>query len=178
MDAFAVAFAMGIRSSSLGLQQIIKLAWFFGFFQAIMPIAGWYAALSIRSYVELFDHWIAFALLVAIGGKMIIESFELKKSEEEEDTKGDPTRAALLIVLSIATSIDALAVGFSLALLRISVWFPSFIIGIVAFLFTGFGVYLGKWLFRFPFFSRYAEILGGLILFTIGVRILIDHGVF
>ena len=174
MDAFAVAFAMGVRSKSFGLRQTLRLAWYFGLFQAVMPVFGWFSALSIRSYIENLDHWIAFGLLAFIGGKMIVEAFQLR----ENDSQKDPTKGMLIIILSIATSIDALAIGFSLALLHLEVWFPAFVIGVVAFAFTGAGVFLGKRLVQYEFFSSYAEVLGGVILLLIGTKILYEHGVF
>ena len=141
MDAFAVSVASGITLKNITFRQTFRLSWHFGVFQALMPIIGWSAGISIRSYIEHFDHWIAFGLLLFVGGNMIREAFH---NEEDKKQKKDPTKGTTLVILSVATSIDALAVGLSLSMVNISIWFPAFIIGIVATTFTGIGLHLGK----------------------------------
>jgi len=170
MDAFAVAIGVGLTLGTVSLRQTFRLSYHFGLFQALMPIAGWLAGRSIVAWIAPFDHWVAFALLAAIGGKMIYEALG---ERDEEAQRKDPTKGASLVVLSVATSIDALAVGLSLALLGTAIWYPALVIGIVALVFTAVGLHLGR---RFgALLGRRMEIVGGLILVAIGLRILIDH---
>jgi putative Mn2+ efflux pump MntP len=136
-----------------------------------MPIIGWLAGLTVVEIIASFDHWIAFALLALVGGKMIWEGFG-KESDEE---KGDQTRGWPLLLLSIATSIDALAVGFSFSILKNPILFPAVIIGIVCFIMTIIGMIFGKALAKI--FGKKVEIFGGLVLIAIGVKILVDHGI-
>lgn len=171
MDAFTVAMAVGLHLSAKGNihpRQYFRLGFHFGLFQFLMPILGWLAGSTISSYIEAFDHWIAMILLSYIGIKLIREG-----GKSEEYSIADPTKGASLIVLSIATSIDALAMGLSLALLGTAIIYPSIIIGIVALLFTLAGLSLGhkigiKW-------RQNIAWLGGLILIGIGLKILIEH---
>lgn len=172
MDAFAVAIAAGVTLKHISFRQNFRLAWHFGLFQALMPIIGWSAGMSIRSAIEAFDHWIAFGLLVFVAQGMLREAF--KKESGETDRK-DPTRGVTMVMLSVATSIDALAVGLSLAIIDVSIWTPALIIGIVAGGFTTLGLHLGKALGSTPRLSRYAEILGGIVLLLIGLNILREH---
>jgi len=171
MDAFAVAIATGVALKSVSSRQTFRLAWHFGLFQALMPILGWLMGSTVSSYIEAYDHWIAFCLLGYIGYKMIKEAFD-----EESESQGDPTKGMSLVVLSVATSIDALAVGLSLSMLGISVWWPSLIIGIVALVFTIFGLHIGKTAAKAKSLSKYAELLGGSVLICIGLKILWEHG--
>ena len=169
MDAFAVSITVGVVLPRLSFRPIFRLSWHFGLFQLLMPIAGWTAGMSVRNLIAQFDNWIAFGLLAIIGAKMIYESIK----NESPANRRDPTRGLSLIVLSIATSIDALAVGFSMALLGVSVWLPCLIIGLVAGLLTIIGLHLGRQLGKR--FGRIMEIIGGLILIAIGIKILIQH---
>jgi len=170
MDAFAVSIAVGLTLKQVSLRQTFRLSYHFGLFQALMPIAGWLAGRSVARWIGPVDHWIAFGLLAAIGGKMI---YEAVASDEEECAPKDPTKGASLVVLSVATSIDAFAVGLSLALLGIDIWYPALIIGLVTLALTATGLHLGK---RFgALLGRRMEIAGGVILIAIGVRILIEH---
>jgi putative Mn2+ efflux pump MntP len=170
MDAFAVSIGIGLRAQHVSPRTTLRLAWHFGFFQFLMPVLGWIAGMSVARWISGFDHWIAFGLLAAVGGKMIYEALN---GDDEQRAAKDPTRGASLVVLSIATSIDALAVGLSLALLGIEVWYPAIVIGVVAFAFTAVGLHLGR---RFgTLFGQRMEILGGVILIGIGVKILMDH---
>ncbi len=140
-------------------------------FQFVMPIIGWLAGLTVVEIIASLDHWIAFALLVLVGVKMIWEGFE-KESDEE---KADQTRGWPLLLLSIATSIDALAIGFSFSVLKNPILFPAVIIGIVCFVMTTVGMIFGKVLAKI--FGKKVEIFGGIVLIAIGVMILIDHGI-
>lgn len=176
MDAFAVALAVGINLKVVSSRQVFRLSWHFGLFQALMPVIGWAVGSAVRSYIQDYDHWIAFGLLALVGGNMLKEA--LSGKDEETDTKKDSTRGMTLIVLSVATSIDALAVGFSMSLLNISIVTPAIIIGLVAAGFTITGLYLGKKVAGCQRLSSYAEILGGLVLWVIGFNILHGHGVF
>jgi manganese efflux pump family protein len=170
MDAFAVAIGVGLNAQEVGLRKTLRLAWHFGLFQALMPILGWLAGRSVERWIGGVDHWVAFGLLAAIGGHMIYEALH---GDQESRAARDPTRGASLVVLSVATSIDALAVGLSLGLLGVQIWWPAAVIGLVAFAFTAAGIHLGR---RFgSLLGRRMEIAGGLILIAIGVKILLDH---
>ncbi len=176
MDAFAVAIATGVSLKDVSLRQTFRLSWHFGLFQAMMPIIGWYFGASIKGYVETYAHWIAFALLFLVGGNMLREAFEL--SDDEEIERKDNTRGLTLVILSVATSIDALAVGLSMSLLQVSIIYPALVIGVVAGLFTIMGLHLGKKAANLKRLSPVAEVLGGLVLWIIGINILREHGVF
>ena len=173
MDAFAVSIATGVSLKNVNSRQLFRLSWHFGLFQALMPIIGWGAGLSIRSYIEHYDHWIAFGLLAFVGGHMIKEAFQDGKSEKPIK---DYTKGMTLVMLSVATSIDALAVGFSLSLLKISIWMPALIIGIVAGTFTLVGMRIGERIGAAKRLSFYAETIGGVVLIGIGLNILYEHG--
>lgn len=176
MDAFAVAIAVGISLKSIHYRHVFRLAWHFGLFQAMMPVLGWAVGATVRNYIQDFDHWVAFGLLGLVGGNMLKEAFS--GEEEEEANQKDATRGLTLVILSIATSIDALAVGFSMSLLNIAIATPAVIIGLVAAAFTISGLYLGNRVAGFKRLSSYAEILGGVVLLVIGLNILHEHGVF
>jgi putative Mn2+ efflux pump MntP len=176
MDAFAVAVASGVSLKIVSPRQTFRLAWHFGFFQALMPIIGWSGGLTVRPLIEHYDHWVAFVLLALVGGHMILEAMDKKK--EEERPRNDPTRGLRLVMLSVATSIDALAVGLSLALLKISIWLPALVIGAVATIGTAAGLHLGKKAGASSRLGSYAEVTGGLVLIAIGLKVLYEHGVF
>lgn len=176
MDAFAVAIATGVSLKNVSSRQTFRLSWHFGLFQAMMPILGWYFGASIKNYVDTYAHWIAFLLLFLVGGNMIREAFKL--DDNEESTKKDATRGVTLVILSIATSIDALAVGLSMSLLQVSIIYPAIIIGIIAGIFTIVGLHLGAKAAELKKLSPAAEILGGIVLWIIGLNILYEHGVF
>jgi len=136
-----------------------------------MPILGWSAGQSIQKYIQAFDHWVAFGLLLLIGGKMIYESFELRKKEKKYES--DPTKGLSLLLLSVATSIDALAVGLSLAFLGVGIVYPAVVIGFVAFILTLIGMKMGSLLGHLV--KKRGEMLGGAILIIIGLVILFEH---
>ncbi len=170
MDAFAVAIGAGLQLCSVTKRQTFRMAWHFGLFQAFMPIIGWLAGLTLVDYIAPVDHWIAFGLLAIIGGKMIYEAL---KHQEEDVDRCDPTKGWRLVMLSVATSIDALAVGLSLAVLGVDIWYPALVIGVVAGVLTVVGLELGC---RFgSLLGRRMEVVGGLILIGIGVKILVEH---
>lgn len=169
MDAFAVSISSGLTIHRLRVGHAFRIALFFGVFQAIMPVIGWLAGLSVQEYIASIDHWIAFALLSIVGGRMIYESSVLGDDKNEKD----PLNIYVLLMLSIATSMDALAVGLSLSFLNIAIALPAIIIGCVTFALSFAGVYIGD---RFGhFFESRIEIAGGLILIGIGIKILIEH---
>ena len=175
MDAFAVSIAAGISLGCVGFRQNFRLAWHFGLFQAVMPVVGWAAGLTIRDHIERWDHWVAFGLLLFIAQGMLRGCF--KKKDTCEPAK-DPTRGFTMVMLSVATSLDALAVGLSLSMIKVSIWTPALIIGIVAAVFTTIGMHMGATLSRAGLMQRYADALGALVLTGIGINILREHGVF
>ncbi len=174
MDAFAVSIVTGVNLKNVSFRQTFRLSWHFGLFQAMMPVIGWFAGLSVRIHIERYDHWIAFGLLAFVGIHMIKEAFDPDTSEKR---KKDHTKGITLVILSIATSIDALAVGFSLSLLGVSIWTPAIVIGIVAGIFTIIGLQIGEKIGSAKQLSRYAETIGGAVLIAIGLNILHEHGV-
>jgi len=177
MDAFAVALATGVCLRRADAGQTLRMAGAFGLFQALMPVAGWLLGLTMRRHIEVFDHWLAFGLLALVSGKMIWEG--LRGDEDGHACQGqDPTRGAQLLLLAVATSIDALAVGLSFAMLGQDVWLAALIIGVVCFVITALGVKIGGLAGRFSATSRFAELLGGATLIGIGVKILYDHQTF
>jgi len=179
MDAFAVALASGCALRTPKPRQYLRVASAFGFFQFAMPVVGWYLGISVRGYIEAWDHWIAFGLLAWIGGKMAWSGFlSLRTSASCIRPSVDPTAGRNLLVLSVATSIDALAVGLSFAILGTSVWRPSIIIGLVCAAISAAGVYLGKTLANLCAFNGWAELLGGLTLLAIACNTLREHNVF
>ncbi len=169
MDCFAISVATGITVKKLHLAHALRIALFFGGFQAIMPTAGFYAGKGVAQFVSGWDHWVVFAVLAFIGGRMIYESFKMKRAEESRNILNFLT----LLVLSVVTSLDALAVGFSFALMRDSILIPVLVIGLVTFTLSLVGMAIGERLGHF--FERKIEALGGLILVAIGVKILLEH---
>lgn len=178
MDAFAVSVSCGLAVKPLRISYALRLAFFFGAFQAIMPVIGWAAGVSLRVIITSFDHWVAFILLMAIGCRMIYESRAASPRDEsfKKEKKSSCARAVSpggLLALSLATSIDALAVGISFAFLKETILFPSLIIGSVTFALCFAGVWIGN---RFGhIFENKFEIAGGLILIGIAIKILISH---
>jgi putative Mn2+ efflux pump MntP len=169
MDAFAVSVASGVSLRCFHIKHALRIAIFFGAFQAAMPVIGWLAGLTLRNLISQFDHWIAFGLLTVIGIKMIVESLGM----EEEKEKCDTIDIGTLLLLAIATSIDALAVGVTFAFLGIAILTPILIIGIVTFGLSLTGVYIGDRLGHF--FEKKIEIVGGIILIGIGIKIVAEH---
>ena len=173
MDAFAVSIAAGVTLKTVSPRQTFRLAWHFGLFQAMMPIIGWSAGLTVRSRIEAYDHWIAFVLLAFVAQGMLRSAYRGEASEAENR---DPTRGMTMVMLSVATSIDALAVGLSLSMIHVAIWTPALIIGVVAGAFTTAGMHLGKLVGSISQLSRWAELTGGIVLLAIGVNILREHG--
>ncbi|NMC47553.1 MAG: manganese efflux pump [Chloroflexi bacterium] len=169
MDCFAVSLGVGCTSVPCDARSIFRMAFHFGFFQGGMAWLGWVIGNTILPYIEAYDHWIALFLLAWIGIRMIKEGL----SDKPDKITGDPTRGGTLIMLSIATSIDALGVGLSLSMVESDVLLSGLIIGIVSTIFTVLGLKFGRKLNRR--FGRRIEVLGGLILITIGIRLVITH---
>jgi putative Mn2+ efflux pump MntP len=171
IDSFTVSITNGFIMKHPTINNALKIAVSFGSFQAIMPVIGWLAGLSLRHFIEGADHWIAFGLLSTIGCKMIYESIKTRSKENEQEVNS--LNIYILLILSIATSIDALAVGLSLSCLKVPIVTPVITIGIITFLLSFFGVFVGN---RFGhFFGNKIEAIGGLILIGIGIKILIEH---
>jgi putative Mn2+ efflux pump MntP len=169
-DCFAVALSGSISRRTLSFLQVLRVSLSFGVFQAIMPILGWLAGRTIVDFVSDYDHWIAFGLLAFVGGRMVWESVR-SKDGRRADT--DISKGFLLLTLSVATSIDAFAVGLSFAFLEVNVLLASSTIGITALLVTTIGLILGKK--AGTLIGKRAEIVGGVILLGIGLRILLEH---
>ncbi|HEX2998930.1 MAG TPA: manganese efflux pump MntP family protein [Armatimonadota bacterium] len=169
MDASAVALAVGCAFRKLSIRPVFRLSFHFGLFQALMPILGWLAGTRIERYIAAYDHWIAFGLLAYVGINML----RAEGDEEAKQYKKDPTRGSSLVMLSVATSIDALAVGLSFGMLHVSIWFPSLVIGVVAAACTLIGMLVGNRCGAA--LGRRMELAGGLVLLCIGLRILYTH---
>ncbi len=168
MDAFAVSIGIGVKNQYFDKFLALKVGLFFGSFQGVMPLFGYLSNMGLGSAIESIDHWIAFILLGVLGGKMLYESF----NENIEDDIRQITNK-LLLYLAIATSIDAMAAGFTLNLLQLDPYISMIIIGIVTFIFSFLGVYIGSK--GGGFLEEKAEKVGGIILIAIGLKILIEH---
>ena len=169
MDAFAVSVAVGTTGFLKSKRARFRISFHFGLFQFLMPILGWMAGSTISSYIENMDHWLALALLGYVGGKMIKESFD----RGPQKYRLNPSRGWSLILLSVATSIDALAVGLSLAFIGATIWSTAAIIGLITAALSLIGILLGKSVGGL--ISKRAELVGGLVLIFIGVKIVIEH---
>ena len=174
MDAFAVAIATGVRLCQINRRQFFRLCFHFGLFQCLMPIIGWALGLTVRHYIEAWDHWVAFALLTLVAINMIRES--LSHEDDEKESCLDPTKGWSLVLLSVATSIDALAVGLSIAALGYSIWLPAAVIGVVCAGLTFVGLHIGRITAGATVLGSRAALLGGLTLLGIGLNILREHG--
>jgi putative Mn2+ efflux pump MntP len=169
MDAFAVSVTSGITIQQLKISHAFRIALIFGLFQAFMPLLGWGAGLSLKDFIMGIDHWIAFGLLSVIGCKMIYESLKMETGKNRSNVLD----MYILLILSIATSIDALVVGVSFAFLKVSIIMPIIIIGVVTFVLSFLGVFVGD---KFGHFcEKKIGIIGGIILIVIGIKILVEH---
>jgi putative Mn2+ efflux pump MntP len=183
MDAFAVSVSSGVSIRGLRLFHAVRASLLFGLFQFIMPVAGWFLGKTFISYIQAFDHWIAFALLAFIGGKMILEAWRQARrtaaSTADTEKHAPPENPAdirsfrILLTLAVATSIDALAVGLSFSILNRGIWEPAAIIGGITFAVCLTGFEFGRRIGLV--FERGAQMLGGLILIGIGTKILVEH---
>lgn len=170
MDAFAVSICKGLASQKANPRQMACCGLWFGGFQALMPLIGFFLGTLFAQAIEAFDHWVAFGLLVFIGGNMLREAF----SEDESDETGGDFGFKTMFVMAIATSIDALAVGVSMALAgNVNIWIAISLIGVVTFVLSAIGVKIGN-IFG-DRFQKKAEIAGGVILILLGIKILLEH---
>ena len=169
IDAFAVSVAASAAGHVIDKRAIFRLSFHFGFFQFLMPIIGWAAGRTLEPIISAYDHWVAFALLLIVAIRM----FRSRSDSLSGSKLNDPSRGMLLLMLATATSIDALAVGLSLAILDITIWLPSVAIGLITASMSLIGIFLGERLqLRL---GRTAEIIGGIILIVIALRIVITH---
>jgi manganese efflux pump family protein len=169
MDAFAVSLGVGTTKFADSARPRFRLAWHFGLFQALMPTLGWLLGMTVARFIAPFDHWIALILLSFVGVRMIRSGL----SRETDSHPTDPSRGGTLIMLSVATSIDAFAVGLSLAMLRMPIIYPALVIGVVTAGLSTVGLLLGNRLGKT--FGKRMEIIGGIILIAIGIRIVVTH---
>lgn len=173
MDAFAVSIASSIALGAVSRRQIFRMAFHFGLFQALMPAIGWFLGSTVRTWIAAWDHWAAFGLLAAIGLKAVYEAL----TRDPETEMADPTRGMRLLALSLATSIDAMAVGFSLAALDVAILYPALVIGLITAGLSVVGMLFGARLgaqMGAQVGTR-VEVAGGVLLIIIGVRILVEH---
>jgi manganese efflux pump family protein len=170
MDALAVAVVTGLTLNQLTPGHVLRMSLNFGLFQAVMPVLGWAAGLAVHRYISEIDHWVAFALLAVVGGRMVWGSF---CDGQEKVLTGDPTTGFQLLMLSVATSIDALAVGLSLAMVQSPILVPALVIGAITAGLTAVGMLLGSRIGAL--WGKRVEALGGLILIAIGIDILCRH---
>ncbi len=168
MDAFAVSICKGLSMKKMNWKNAVIIALYFGVFQALMPLIGYFLGMTFESIVTTFDHWVAFALLTLIGGGMIKESFD-----DEDDKKNDKVDFKTMVVLAIATSIDALAIGITFAFFDVNIVLAVSIIGIITFIISVLGVKIGN---RFgDKYQNKAQLMGGIILVLLGFKILLEH---
>lgn len=172
MDAFAVSVTNGATLKSAGIKEALRIGGLFGLFQALMPLLGWLMGVKLQNYITRIDHWIAFLLLAVIGGKMVYETLKIDKEECDEDVEKTLDNKTLFM-LAIATSIDALAVGVSFAFLEVSILSSVIIIGAITFALCFIGVLVGKKCGEL--LKRNAELIGGIVLILIGIKILLEH---
>jgi putative Mn2+ efflux pump MntP len=173
MDAFAVAVASSIAMGQVNRRQLFRFSFHFGLFQALMPMIGWIMGSVAAEFIGGWDHWVAFLLLGLVGGKSFLGSLRHTEPEGDRALKGDPTRGWSLVIFSVATSIDALAVGIALAAMQVTIWLPAAVIGLVTASLTLVGMLLGSRIGTR--FGKRIERLGGLILIGIGAKILVSH---
>ena len=172
MDAFAASVCKGLNMRRMNIKNMLVIGLFFGGFQALMPAVGWVLGKQFENYITSVDHWVAFALLVFIGGKMIYDVFE-DKGEDDYGEKTDRVDVKEIFTLAIATSIDALAVGISFAFLQVDIVKAASVIGITTFLLSAVGVAVGN-IFGAKY-EKKATLAGGIILVLIGLKILLEH---
>jgi putative Mn2+ efflux pump MntP len=168
MDAFAVSLSCGLVTRQSTNSRILRIPLAFGFFQAGMLAAGWSMVAGIQTAIAAIDHWVAFALLLGVGGHMVVGAIRGEKKSGR-----DPLQLTVLFVLALATSIDAFAVGMSLSIVKVPVLAPAVVTGGVTFALSAVAVYIGNR--TGPLLGRGAEAAGGFVLIAIGIRILLDH---
>jgi putative Mn2+ efflux pump MntP len=169
LDAFAVSLAAGTKASTRGFRPTFRLSFHLGLFQFLMPVLGWFVGVKLEHLIGAVDHWIAFGLLAFVGARMIRAGWDGKPESQPDD----PTRSYTLMVLCVATSLDAMAIGLSMAMLQVSIWYPAVVIGVVTSSLSLVGIRLGNGLGNA--FGKRMEMIGGLLLCLIGLRILGAH---
>ena len=168
MDAFAVSVCKGLAMKKMSWKKAIIIGLYFGIFQAVMPVIGYFLGTTFERFITNVDHWVAFILLVGIGINMVKEAFD-----KESENRNDNVDMKTMLVLSIATSIDALAIGITFACLKIQIVMPVITIGLITFIISVIGVKIGN---RFgDKYGKKAEIMGGVILILLGIKILLEH---
>ena len=168
MDAFAVSVCKGLAMKKMSWKKAIIIGLYFGIFQAVMPVIGYFLGTTFERFITYVDHWVAFILLVGIGINMVKEAFD-----KESENRNDNVDMKTMLVLSIATSIDALAIGITFACLKIHIVMPVITIGLITFIISVIGVKIGN---RFGNkYEKKAEIMGGVILILLGIKILLEH---
>jgi len=175
MDAFAIAVCKGLSMSRINIKHAVIIGLYFGIAQAVMPIIGYYLGVGFKNYIVSFDHWIAFVLLLFIGGKMVLDAIKERKEGECECCGNNPLGVPFreIFPMAVATSVDALAVGVSFAFLGTNIWLSASVIGITTFTLSVIGVGIGCFFgSRWKFIS---QLSGGIMLVLIGTKILIEH---
>jgi len=170
IDSFAASVVLGSNSKQIKLINVIKVAIIMGFFQALMPVIGWGIGDKFKYLIESFDHWVAFVLLLLVGGKMLYESLSKKN---DTSNSFQISNFYVLVTLGISTSIDALVIGIGLGVLKVGIVTPAIIIGVVTFVFSSIGVVIGKNVGK-QFGAKF-ETIGGIVLILLGTKILIEH---
>ena len=168
MDAFAVSICKGLSVNKIKPRNAVITGLYFGGFQALMPLIGYFLGKSFSVYIERYDHWVAFALLILLGINMVKEAIS-----DEEENIGDSFSFKSMFPMAVATSIDALAVGVTFAFLKTNIWSAVSLIGVITFVFSAVGVVIGKTLGEK--FKSKAELFGGIVLILIGLKILLEH---
>jgi manganese efflux pump family protein len=171
MDAFAVSLGAGPHERIRGFRATFRLWFHFGLFQSLMTLVGWLAGASLESVIVAWDHWVAFGLLGLVGAKMVKEGLAGPRAEDRDSQK-DPSRGLRLLSLSVATSLDALAVGLTLGMLTVPIWYPVVIIGLVTALLSLLGLRIGRVLG--DYLGRWMEVAGGMVLLIIALRVVIS----
>lgn len=167
MDAAAVSLGAASAGYAGNRRAVFRLAFHFGLFQALMPLLGYFLGVSFVTYVQAFAHWIAFALLLFVGGRMVISGMD----KSGESIQKDPSRGMTMVALSIAVSIDAMAVGISFALMEVAIWMPVLVIGLVTSAVSWLAIRIGRRLG--DLFGKSMELVGGLVLIGIGIRVVL-----
>ncbi len=167
-DTFAVSVSSGCNAKKCFSVPTFKMAFIFALFQGLMPVIGWLAGNGMERFVSDFAHWIAFLMLLMVGGKMIWESFD--KADKKER---NPFKFSIICFLALATSIDALAIGITFSMLNVSIFYPAIIIGIITFVAALLGIFVGKKMIHF--FENKIEFIGGTVLILIGLKIFLER---
>lgn len=170
IDSLAASITTGACAKSIKIKQVLKVAAFMAFSQGTMPLVGWLIGSSFKSMIESYDHWVAFILLLGIGGKLIYDGI---KNKGDTECKSNPTNNLILAGMALATSIDALIVGVSFGLIEVNIWLAMLIIGLTTFLFSILGVFVGEKIGNK--INKGIEVFGGLVLISLGVKILTEH---